>query len=140
LPIQFAKQAAVNEYRPSLTQITSHFTQLWAALCNVDFFIWKKWEALIESCSGIDICLQMAGSNGTDGQSQQHSNGHSAVPFFSFLALLSNSGFGGLELARWSLVPKFAGSHPDEAVGFLGRKIPQHAFLRRGSKGVGPMS
>ena len=24
--------------------------------------------------------------------------------------------------------------------GFLGRKIPQHAFLRRGSKAVGPMS
>jgi len=32
-------------------------------------------------------------------------------------------GFGGLELACWPLVPKFAGSHPAEAVGFLGRKI-----------------
>jgi len=30
------------------------------------------------------------------------------------------------------LVPKFAGSHPAEAVGFLGRKNFQHAFLRRG--------
>ena len=50
------------------------------------------------------------------------------------------SGFGGLEVACWPLVPKFAGSHPAEAVGFLGRKIPQHAFLRRGSKDVGPMS
>ena len=38
------------------------------------------------------------------------------------------------------LVPKFAGSNPAEAVGFLGRKNPQHAFLRRGSKAVGPMS
>jgi hypothetical protein len=37
-----------------------------------------------------------------------------------------------------ALVPKFAGSHP--AVGFLGQKNPQHAFLRRGSKAVGPMS
>jgi len=45
---------------------------------------------------------------------------------------------------RWSigsvLVPKFAGSNPAEAVGFLGRTNPQHAFLRRGSKAVGPMS
>jgi len=32
------------------------------------------------------------------------------------------------------------GSHPAEAVGFLGRKNPQHAFFRRGSKAVGPMS
>ena len=39
-----------------------------------------------------------------------------------------------------SLVPKFVGSNPVEAVGFLGRKNPQHAFLRRGSKAVGPMS
>jgi hypothetical protein len=35
---------------------------------------------------------------------------------------------------------KFAGSNSEEAVGFLGRKIPQRAFLRRGSKAVGPMS
>ena len=27
------------------------------------------------------------------------------------------SGFGGLEVACWPLVPKFAGSHPSEAVG-----------------------
>jgi len=40
----------------------------------------------------------------------------------------------------WPLVPKFEGSNPAEAVGFLGRKNPQHAFLRRGSKAVGPMS
>ena len=53
---------------------------------------------------------------------------------------LNPSGFGGLEVACWLLVPKFAGSHPAEAVGFLGRKNPQHAFLRRGSKAVGPMS
>ena len=50
------------------------------------------------------------------------------------------SGFGGLEVACWPLVPKFAGSHPAEAVGFLGRKIPQHAFLRSGSKVICPMS
>ena len=43
-------------------------------------------------------------------------------------------------VACWPLVPKFAGSNPAEAVGFFGRKNPQHAFLRRGSKAVGPMS
>ena len=50
------------------------------------------------------------------------------------------SGLGGLEVACWPLVPQFAGSNTAEAVGFLGRKNPQHAFLRRGSKAVGPMS
>ena len=49
-------------------------------------------------------------------------------------------GFGGLAVACWPLVPKFAGSNSAEAVGFLGRKNPQHAFLRRRSKTVGPMS
>ena len=52
----------------------------------------------------------------------------------------SGSGFGGLGVACWPLVPKFAASNLAEAVGFLGRKNPQHAFLRRGSKAVGPMS
>jgi len=46
----------------------------------------------------------------------------------------------GLGVACWHLVPKFAVSNPAEVVGFLGRKNPQHAFLRRGSKAVGPMS
>jgi len=40
-------------------------------------------------------------------------------------------GFGGLGVACWPLVPKFAGSNPAEAIGFLERKNPQHAFLRR---------
>jgi len=46
----------------------------------------------------------------------------------------------GLEVACWPFVPKFAGSHPAETVGFLGRKNPQQAFLRRLSKTFGPMS
>jgi len=45
-----------------------------------------------------------------------------------------------LEVACWPLVPKLVGSHPAEALGFIGRKTPQHAFLRRGSKALGPMS
>jgi len=41
---------------------------------------------------------------------------------------------------RLCLVPKFAGSHPAEVVGFLREnKNPQHAFLRRGSTAVCPM-
>ena len=57
-----------------------------------------------------------------------------------FLRYLSHIGFGGLGVACMPLVPNFAGSNPAEAVGFLGRKNPQHAFLRRGSKAVGPIS
>jgi hypothetical protein len=33
-----------------------------------------------------------------------------------------SSGFGGLEVARWLLVPKFAGSNPAEDVGFFRAK------------------
>jgi hypothetical protein len=47
--------------------------------------------------------------------------------------VLTHSGFGGL-------VPKIAGSIPAKAVGFFGQKIPQQAFLRRGSKAICPMS
>ena len=32
------------------------------------------------------------------------------------------SGFGGLEVVCWPLVPKFAGSNPTEAVGFFRAK------------------
>jgi hypothetical protein len=46
------------------------------------------------------------------------------------------SSLGGLGVACWPLVPKFAGSNLAEAVGFLRAKNPQHAFLRRGSKAV----
>ena len=60
--------------------------------------------------------------------------------FVPILCHIVYCGFGGLGVACWPLVPKFAGSNPAEAVGFLGRKNPQHAFLRRGSKAVGPMS
>jgi hypothetical protein len=48
--------------------------------------------------------------------------------------------FDGLEDACWTLVPKLEGSNPAEALDFSGRKNPQHAFLRRGSKAGGPMS
>ena len=62
------------------------------------------------------------------------------IMYFNYSLLLVGSSFGGLAVACWPLVPKFAGSNPAEAVGFLGRKNPQHAFLRRGSKAIGPMS
>ena len=62
------------------------------------------------------------------------------IAFFFSIPLQAWIGFGGLGVACWPVVPKFAGSNPAEAVGFLERKNPQHAFLRRGSKAVGPMS
>ena len=57
------------------------------------------------------------------------------------LLTLVLSGFGGVEVACWPLVPKFAGSKPAEAVRFLrANKNPQNAFLWRGCKAVGPTS
>ena len=49
------------------------------------------------------------------------------------------SGFGGLEVACWPLVPKLRVQTRPKPSDFSGRKNPQHAFLRRGSKAVGPM-
>jgi hypothetical protein len=45
-----------------------------------------------------------------------------------------------LVVSMWPLVPNIAGSLPAEAVGFFGRKNPQHAFFQKGSKAVCPMS
>ena len=43
------------------------------------------------------------------------------------LVIVTTSGFGGLDVACWPLVPKFVGSNPAEAVGFLRvNKNPQH--------------
>jgi hypothetical protein len=39
------------------------------------------------------------------------------------------SGFGGLEVAWWILVPKFAGSNPTEAVGFFRAEYKGICFL-----------
>ena len=38
------------------------------------------------------------------------------------LHIVPRSGFGGLGVACWPLIPKFAGSNPAEAVGFLRAK------------------
>jgi hypothetical protein len=50
---------------------------------------------------------------------------------------------GRLRWSRGSVLAfntQVRGSNAAEAVGFLGRKDPQHAFLWRGSKAVDPMS
>ena len=39
-----------------------------------------------------------------------------------YCRMVGSIGFGGLEVACWPLVPKFAGSNPAEAVGFLRAK------------------
>ena len=41
---------------------------------------------------------------------------------WDFYIVIDDDGFGDLGVACWPLVPKFAGSNPAEAVGFLGRK------------------
>ena len=58
--------------------------------------------------------------SGTSHPSAVCATGHSV---FQFL----HSGFGGLEVECWPLVPKFAGSNPAEAHGLLRvNKNPQH--------------
>ena len=51
------------------------------------------------------------------------------------------SGFGGLEVACWPLVPKFAGSNPAEAFGFFrAKKILSTPSFGREVKPFCPMS
>jgi len=45
-----------------------------------------------------------------------------AIFMFFFIIVYLYDGFGGLAVACLPLVPKFVGSNPAEAVGFLGRK------------------
>ena len=64
----------------------------------------------------------------------QHAN---CVSFFAPYYIVMLRWSRGSVLAFGTQVP---GSNPAEAVGFFGRKNPQCAFLRRGSKAVSPMS
>jgi hypothetical protein len=51
------------------------------------------------------------------------SSQYKSVAVYMLYAVCIQSGFGGLKVACWPFVPKFAGSNPAEAVGFFGRKI-----------------
>jgi len=84
------------------------------------------------------VTLQAPSSCETVGSTYSLTQLH--FPELLFLYIYIYSGFSGLEVACWPLVPKFMGSNPAEAVRFLGRKNPQHTFLQRGSKAVSPMS
>ena len=42
--------------------------------------------------------------------------------YLSLYSMYATIGFGGLEVVCWPLVPKFAGSNPAEAVGYLRAK------------------
>jgi hypothetical protein len=53
---------------------------------------------------------------------------------------LVGSGFGGLVVSMLASGTQDRGLLPAETVGFFGRKKPQHAFLRKVSKAVCPMS
>ena len=59
----------------------------------------------------------------------------------NIIIIIAMSGFGGLGVACWPIVPKFAGSNPAEAVGFLRAKKSSARLSSEGSKSfVGPMS
>ena len=51
-----------------------------------------------------------------------------------FISNCNNSGFDGLEVACWPLVPKFAGSNPAEAVGFFRAKKSSARLPSEGKK------
>ena len=100
----------------------------------------KKWCKLVQGCT-----VKRHKTNGHKKGLSVHSTLTILIyfiPFYNniFISYNKSIGFGGLGVVCWPLVPKFVGSNPAEAVRFLGRKNPQHAFLRRGSKAVGPMS
>ena len=62
------------------------------------------------------LCMSCCGRN-----CLFYSNNHNNTVYSNTNSL---SGFGGLEVACWLLVPKFMGSHPAEAVGiFRAKKI-----------------
>ena len=62
------------------------------------------------------LCMSCCGRN-----CLFYSNNHNNTVYSNTNSL---SGFGGLEVACWLLVPKFTGSHPAEAVGiFRAKKI-----------------
>src|SRR5215475_1515485 len=50
------------------------------------------------------------------------------------------SGFGGLVVSMLASGNQVRGFKPDRSRWIFGRKNPQHAFLRKGSKTVCPMS
>ena len=91
-----------------MAQASGHAFDWLAFACSLHVVLWQELSFLQQ-------------------QPQQHSNSNTN----------SLSGFGGLEVACWLLVPKFVGSHPAEAVRiFRAEKNPQQT----GSKAVGPMS
>ena len=76
-----------------------------AAMTRVTKFAWLMFYSLVIVCILVGLFLL----------------GDSPASEFS-MPLSIPSGFGGLGVACWPLVPKFAGSNPAEAVGFLGAK------------------
>jgi hypothetical protein len=56
------------------------------------------------------------------------------------VSMLASGTFGGLVVSMLASITRLRGLNRTEAVGFLGRKNPQHAFLRKGSKAACPMS
>jgi len=72
-------------------------------------------EQILETNTNTDVSHDKCRSN-------DRSVGRITVISITYIVILTYlfSGFCSLKVACWPLVPKFAGSHPAEAVGFLG--------------------
>jgi hypothetical protein len=111
--------------------VYNYFTQSRRVLGGV----WKQWIAYsLGLMKFLSIQKRIQNLKSVKRSVKEHS------PSANEILSSIQKGFGGLEVACWPLVPKFAGSNPAEAVGFFGRKNPQHASLWRGSKAVCPTS
>ena len=96
---------------------------LWTCL-DMDYRMMSGRVVRTKTCQSV---LQLQCIMRTMRNTRVHSVGKMQSFYLKILVHILTSGFGGLVVACWPLVPKFAGSNPAEAVGFLGRKNPQHA-------------
>ena len=99
-----------------------HNSSLYALNCDkiipLLVVIWNKWTDGRTDKTHLRCALCV--------NSKQHLKGR--VYLLTYLL----SGFGGLEVACWPLVPKFAGSNPTEAVGFFRAKKSSARLLTEG--------
>ena len=146
IAVRRTRRKTVNLLHPNTLCTTSFNTEKFCVLPTIQLmcFAWISEQTAIISLYSINLSLFITEAEcllrGTDWVFKPDSYIFVLVKQLILIQHALRSGFGGLGTACWPLLPKFAGSNPAEAVGFVGRKNPQHAFLRRGSKAVGSMS
>jgi hypothetical protein len=79
--------------------------------------IWLPWLRFFSSFSS--VVRQMPKYNSQRRGTARTLPNFCVVLCIVYFVYLCTIGFGGLEVAYWPLVPKFAGSNPAEAAGFL---------------------